>query len=158
KDVLTTTADASATGDTSGNSSSQQGFGIAAAINVADRTNVAYIAGTSPITGKTVAIEVLAPDQSEFTAQSTSGIGNAQSLAIAGSVSLNFVFDHNKAYLANSANVTLTGSPDVTIEADSNIAVTSTAKPSDGKGDPAKTGAGISVAIGYEDDTTSAYI
>jgi hypothetical protein len=157
KDVLDTTADGSFTGDTT---SSTNGVGVAVAINVLDRSNLAYILGNTDITGGSLAIEVLTPDKSEITAQTTAGYGSPENVGVGGSVALNFVFNHNKAYLDSSSQVTLHGlsKPNVTIEAHSNIEVTTKAKPSDGNGDASKTGVGISVALGYEEDTTSAYI
>src|SRR5262249_7100628 len=155
KDVLDTTADGSFTGDTT---SSTNGVGVAVAINVLDRSNLAYILGNTDITGGSLAIEVLTPDKSEITAQTTAGYGSPENVGVGGSVALNFVFNHNRAYLDKSSAITLHGSPNVTIEADSNIVVTTKAKPSDGNGDASKTGVGISVALGYEEDTTSAYI
>ncbi|MGY3658238.1 LEPR-XLL domain-containing protein [Bradyrhizobium sp. USDA 376] len=156
RDVQTVGADASFTGDTSGNA--QQGVGIAVAIGVADRSNLAYIDGNTTITGSSLVIDVLAPQQSVFTVTSISGIGTAENLTVDGSVALNFVFNHNYAYLAKTANVTLSSPTNVTIEAESNIALVTRATPADSKGDPAKTGVGISVALGYDDDTTSAYL
>ncbi len=163
QDVVLTTADGAFTGDTSGGGGTN-GVGVAVAINVADRNNLAYITGATDITAGSISITVAPPspapsDASSFSAEATSGIGDPSNVGFAGSLALNIIVTNNKAYVDNGATLTLHGSPDVTIEAETNITDTATATPAEGGGGGSATvGIGTSVAFNYGEDTTAAYL
>ena len=162
-DVVGSFADASGT-------NSSTGVGVAVAINVGDRTNEASLTGTTKLTtGGTnlplvVAVSALNTQGgldstslvgSSFTATATSGVSSSDT-GVAGSLAINLVVTHNTAHIAET--LTLTGSPNVTVEADTNIKDATKAAPSDGGGDGTKVGVGASVAFTYGEDTTAAYI
>ncbi|HUJ88277.1 MAG TPA: LEPR-XLL domain-containing protein, partial [Burkholderiales bacterium] len=153
-DVVSVTADGEFTGNTG---STTNGVGVAVAIDVADRSDLAYIGGTSDITAGTLMVQVLAPSQSSFTASATAGVGSASNVGFAGSLAINVVVTEHLAYVDDGAGVTLHGNPDVTLEAHSNVKEVTKALPADGGGDGTKVGIGASVAFGYGQDTTAAY-
>ena len=153
-DVVATTADGSQTGS---NGSQGAGVGVGVAINIVDRNNQAYLGGATAITAGPITVQVLATTPSSFSAVATSGFGSSD-VGIAGSLAINVVVDNDNAYVANGATLTLTGSPDLTIEADSNITHIATAIPSSGGGDAGSVGVGASIAINYGENATAAYV
>ena len=154
-DEVKVIADGSNTGDTS---STTNGVGIAVAIDVADRSDLAYVTGSTTITASSLSLQVLAPKQSSFDAEATSGVGSASNVAVAGSLAVNVVLTRHEAYIDQNAAVTLNGTTDVTVEAHADVVKTTKATASDGGGDAAKVGIGASVAFGYGEDTTAAYL
>src|SRR5579862_9327040 len=163
-DVVFVTGSGASTGSTS------DSVGVGVAIDVADRSNLAYVSGTTTITTGSLTILVGALDstgapsasslgQSTFSVEAISGIGAPSSVGVAGSLAVNVVLTNNKAYIDNGAKLTLDGSPDVAIEADSNIIDNATAMPTGESGsDSSSVGVGISIAFSYGQDTTAAYI
>ncbi|HET7338954.1 MAG TPA: hypothetical protein VFK22_05355, partial [Candidatus Dormibacteraeota bacterium] len=154
-DVVKIVADGSKTLDTS---STTNGVGVAVAVNVADRSNLAYVTGSSSVTASSLAIQVLAPKQSSFDVEATAGVGKASNIDAAGAFAVNTVFTTQKAYLGQNATLTLSGTTDVTIEAHADVKNIVKAKASDGNGDASKVGLGASVAFNYSEDETTAYI
>ncbi len=163
KDIVTVLADGEFTGNTS---STTDGVGVAVAIDIVDRTNVAYIGGTTDITAGSLQVGVgkitsgvLGPsDQSTFSAQAIAGVGGASEVGVAGSLAINVVVTDNRGYIDDNATLTLHGSPNVTVEALSNSANTTTAAPADGGAVAANTGVGASVAFADAEDRTAAYV
>ena len=153
-DIVAVTADGEFTGNTD---STTNGVGVGVAINYADRSDLAYITGTTDITAGSLFVQVLAPAQSSFSAQATSGVGAASNVGFAGSLAVNVVITDHEAYIDHDAAVTLHGNPDVTIESHANVTTASKALPADGGGDGTKVGIGASVAFNYGEDTTAAY-
>ncbi len=156
-DVVGVIANGSNTG------SSSTGIGVAVAIDVANRNDSAYITGASDITAGSLAVEVLPLDPgtpSSFTVSATSGAGDPSSVGFAGSLALNITQTTNEAYIDQGATVTLTGSPNVTVEAESNVTNSASAEPaqSGGGGSSANVGIGASIALNYNQDTTAAYL
>ncbi|WP_050419168.1 LEPR-XLL domain-containing protein [Bradyrhizobium tropiciagri] len=162
-DVVTTAADASFT-----NNTTSTGVGVAVAINIADeRDNTAFVGGSSSITAGSLTVAVGAlnngvPDpgslaQSSFNAIAVAGVSSKDN-GVAGAFAINVIIGENEAYVDNAASVTLTGSPNVLIEADANIKEFAKAVPVDGGATGGKLGVGASVAVDYSEDTTAAYI
>src|SRR5262249_54400148 len=109
-DKIAAKADGTQTGDTSGNGANQDGVGIAVAIDYANRDNRAFISGSTSITGNTLNVGVLVPDDahdSTFNAEATSGAGNKNKVSVAGSAAINIVMTTNEAYLDTDATLTL---------------------------------------------------
>ena len=162
-DSVTSTAD----GEFTGMSGQGTGVGVGVAINVADRNNYADITGTTSITAGSISVEVMPPmvmGASGFSASATSGFGSTNT-GIAGSLAINVVSVDNEASIGTGttgAAVKLTGTgsgtPNLTVEADSNIANTATAMPSSGGGMAGDVGIGASIAINYGQNSTLAYI
>ena len=97
--------------------------------------------------------------QSGFIGQAKSGSSGAPDNRGRRSVAINVVVTNNKAYLDANAVLTLDGSPNVTIEADSKIKIGAKAYPVDsGVSGGSGVGVGASVAFNYGEDTTAAYI
>lgn len=133
------------------------GVGIGVAIGVADRSDLAYVSGNTDVTAGSLAVQVLAPKQSSFSAMSTAGVGDSSKVGVAGSLAINVtLFDH-QAYLANGAQLTLHGNPNVMFEAHADLTNTAKALPADG-GTADSVGIGASVAFNYGQDLTAAYI
>jgi hypothetical protein len=154
-DVVSVTADGEFTGDTK---STTNGVGVGVAINVADRTDLSYIAGVTDITAGSLFIQVLAPAQSSFSVMATSGVGAASNVGFAGSLAINVAVTDHEAYIDQSASVTLHGNTDVSIEADTNILNVVKALPADGGGNGTKVGIGASVAFNDGEDITAAAV
>ena len=153
-DVVSTTASGSQTSSGSGS----VGVGVGVAINIVNRNNDAYISGATGITAGSISLQVLATTPSSFSASATSGDGAAD-VGVAGSLAINVVVDNDKADVANGATVTLSGSPSLTIEADSNITNTATAMPAnDTPAQAGKVGIGASIAINYGENATQGYV
>ena len=156
QDTVALVADGEFTGDTS----STDGVGVAVAIDAVDRTNLSYVGGNSTVTAGSLAVEVLAPaNGSSFSVQATSGVGNSSQVGVAGSLAVNVVVTDNTSYVDNNATLTLVNSPNVTIEALSDVTNTTTAVPAAGSGSAStSTGVGASVAFTDAEDTTAAYV
>ncbi|HUX25249.1 MAG TPA: LEPR-XLL domain-containing protein, partial [Burkholderiales bacterium] len=159
-DQVTLTADGSQTGDTSANSASEQGVGVAVAVNVADRSDLAYLTGTDNITASSLTVEVPTPTTpSSFDLQATSGTGDSSNVGFAGSLAINVVVTQHEAYIDNGATVTLGGAnTDVTIQAYSDLTNTVHAGSAIDPSSKANVGIGAAVAFNYAQDTTAAYI
>ncbi len=134
------------------------GVGVAVAINVADRTDTAYITGTVSVTAGSLDVAVLEPSPSSFSADATSGVGDSSSVGVAGSLAINVTVLTHEAYLDQNAVLTLTGSPNVTFELHDNVANSAKALPSDKGGTSAGVGIGASIAIDYGQDQNEAFI
>ena len=147
-------------------SSAATGVGVAVTVDVAERSNLAYIGGTIEITAASLTVGVgkidagvlKAPDQSTFTAQSIAGVGNSSDVGVAGSLAINVIITDNRAYIDEDATLTLHGNPDVTVGAYSDVSHTTKAVPADGGGIAANVGVGASVALTDAEDTTAAYV
>lgn len=150
-DVMTVTADGTST------QKGSVGVGVAVAISVADRTDQAYIGGTTQVTAGTLGVRVLAPLQSSFIAQATSGIGDSTKVGFAGALAVNVTTLSHQAYLGAGATLTLTGTPNVTFEARANVATAAKALPASG-GTADGTGIGASVAVNTSEDRIVATI
>ncbi len=152
-DVVSVTADGQAT------KSNTTGVGVGVAIGVANRSAQAYLTGANTITGSSLDVAVLAPSGSSFSADATSGVGASSKVGVAGSLAINVTVFEHKAYLDDGATLTLNGSPNVTFTASAIMTHATHALPSAaGNSDPSKVGVGASVAVTYEEDTTTAYI
>src|SRR5512135_1994684 len=154
-DKVTVTADGSNTGDTS---STTNGLGIAVAINVADRSDSAYVTGASNILNAgALKIEVLEPNSSSFDVEAKSGVGDGSNVGAAGALAINVVVTNHQAYIDGSASIKWSGSTDVTIDAHANVTNTEKADANQ-SGGKSKIGVGASVAFDYSEDTTAAYV
>ncbi|HEX8027497.1 MAG TPA: hypothetical protein VF491_03500, partial [Vicinamibacterales bacterium] len=152
-DIISVTADGSNTG--SGNT----GVGVAVAIDTATRDNLAFVSGTTTIGAAALDIEVKPSNGSSFDAESTSGAGDPSKVGVAGSLAVNVILTSNEAYIDTGSSLTLLGSPDVSIKAASDITITTKALPAgEGGSDDTKFGIGISIAVGYGQDETAAFL
>ena len=137
------------------------GVGVGVAIGVANRADRASIAGTTKVTGGSLAVSVLAPQASSFKVEATSGVGDSSKVGFAGSLAVNTVTLEHLATLDPGASLTLTkgptgiAKPNVTFAATAHATHTAKALPSDG-GTADKVGIGASVAINVAEDRTEA--
>ena len=142
-DVITT-ADASAT-DTS------IGIGAAAAINLADVSNTAYIPALINVESRALTVGATMASRSDETtaahtlsAKATSGAG-AQTVGVAGSFALNSIDVFTEAYVADGATVV---GGDVTLIAEASVSAEAMAKAkTEGAGGIAGVGAGVALNI-----------
>ncbi len=153
-----TVDNATVTANGSSTAKGATGVGVGVGINVAVRNADAYLTGTDGVTAGSLTVHIIAPDQTSFTTTATSGAGGASNVGVAGSLAVNVVVLHHNAYIDDGAVVTLSGNPNVTVEADANVVNTAKAEPADGGGDATKVGIGASVAFSYGEDTTAGYI
>ena len=132
-------------------------IGAAVAINYANVTNSATVAGTANGPATVKALVTSAGDaQSDFSATATSGAGGGN-VSIAGALALNIVNLTTTATIAGTVNA---GNGDVSIaaasSADSSADASAAQAPADGTGAASSLGIGASVAIALIDDTTTA--
>ena len=135
-DASMAVADGSATGGSAG-------VGVAVAINVADVSSRAFLAGNVNLTANTLTIEALLP-KTTFSAQATSGAGNSKSVGVAGSLAINVGTADEEATINGGGTVALTV-PTVTLHADSITSNSANAGARQTVG--ASSGIGASVAI-----------
>ena len=109
------------------------------------------------VTASSLAVRVLAPEQSRFTALATSGIGDSSKVGVAGALAVNVTVLNHEAFLGAGATLTLTGTPSVTFEARANAATIARALPADG-GSADSVGVGAAIAVNTSEDRIVATI
>ncbi len=132
---------------------SATGVSVAVAINVAKVEATANLAG-SDVTAGSASLKALVPDN-KFSAEATSGAGDASKTGFAGALAINIGLTSASATIGHT--VTLSGgSGDVTLEAQNHV--TNTAKASASQEGAGKTGVGASVALNIGETDTNALI
>ena len=132
-------------------------IGAAVAINFANVTNSATVAGTANGPATVKALVTSAGDaQSEFNATATSGAGGG-TVSVAGSLALNIVNLHTSATITGTVTA---GAGDVSIaagsSADSSADAHAAQAPAEGTGAASSLGIGAAVAVSLIDDSTDA--
>jgi hypothetical protein len=153
------TADGSAVGESG--SQSKVGIGVAAAVNVVDKTNIARLGNAAhSADGVTISAtqygDPANPDVDTYESTATSGAGGSK-VGIAGSLALNLINARATAEIASGGSVNAKSGASV-IVADQRIAATAKAAPSGDGANGGKVGIGASVALNLITDTTSALL
>src|SRR6266850_2616155 len=133
---------------------SATGVSVAVAINVAKVDTTANLAGDS-ITAGSASLKALVSDN-KFSAEATSGAGDASKTGFAGALAINIGLTSAAATIGH--DVTLTGGSggDVALQAQNHV--TNTAKASASQESAGKTGVGASVALNIGETDTNALI
>ncbi|HEY7598861.1 MAG TPA: hypothetical protein VH741_02955, partial [Candidatus Limnocylindrales bacterium] len=153
--TATNKATASTTADGSQTAAAAEGVGIAVAIAVADLDSTAYV-GNASLTSTGVTVSALVPE-STFAVSATSGAGDTDDVAVAGSLAINVVLTDVNASVADGATLDLNGGS-LVLTADSRTDVSTSALPKAAASASDGTGVGASVALTIADHDTHARI
>ena len=133
--------------DGSSTDTAAKGVGIAVAVSITDRTNLAYLSGKTDVTASEISVRAFAPRLSSFDVTANSGAGGGSSATIAGALAINISLFRHSAYIDEGAVITSHGLPSMKLSAVSNVSSTTKATASNSGGNAAKQGIGASVAL-----------
>ncbi|MFN2609691.1 MAG: hypothetical protein ABR507_02275, partial [Actinomycetota bacterium] len=139
-------------------SNSSSAVGVAVAVGVADFTTAAFIDKAVNLTLNKLVLEAVDPSTNSFTVTSTSGIGDASSVGVAGSLAVSVLTSNTVASLKPTAVIVLLGGglKDVSLTATSLLSETDKALSVKDPGGGGSVGIGASVAINVVNDTAGA--